>query len=83
MIELGINIDHVATVRQARRTRYPSPVQAALIAETAGADLIIHGHAHAGTEKGVTPGGIPVRNVAQHVIGSAYRLYCLGNGALQ
>lgn len=40
MIELGVNIDHVATLRQARGTRYPSPVQAALIAERAGADAI-------------------------------------------
>jgi pyridoxine 5-phosphate synthase len=40
MVKLGINIDHVATLRQARGTRYPSPVQAALTAETAGADLI-------------------------------------------
>jgi pyridoxine 5-phosphate synthase len=39
-IRLGINIDHVATLRQARGTRYPSPVQAALLAETAGADAI-------------------------------------------
>jgi len=40
MIELGVNIDHVATLRQARGTCYPSPVQAALMAETAGADAI-------------------------------------------
>jgi pyridoxine 5-phosphate synthase len=40
MIELGVNIDHVATLRQARGTRYPSPVQAALMAEMAGADAI-------------------------------------------
>lgn len=40
MIFLGINIDHVATLRQARGTRYPSPVQAALLAESAGADAI-------------------------------------------
>lgn len=40
MIELGVNIDHVATLRQTRGTRYPSPVQAALLAETAGADAI-------------------------------------------
>jgi pyridoxine 5-phosphate synthase len=40
LIHLGVNIDHVATLRQARRTRYPSPVQAALLAESAGADLI-------------------------------------------
>lgn len=37
---LGVNIDHVATLRQARRTAYPDPVQAALIAEQAGADSI-------------------------------------------
>ncbi len=39
-ILLGVNIDHVATLRQARGTRYPEPVQAALIAEQAGADVI-------------------------------------------
>ena len=39
-ILLGVNIDHVATLRQARGTRYPEPIQAALIAEQAGADGI-------------------------------------------
>ena len=39
-IQLGINIDHVATVRQARRAPYPDPVHAALLAEQAGADNI-------------------------------------------
>ena len=39
-ILLGINIDHVATLRQARGTRYPEPIQAALAAEQAGADAI-------------------------------------------
>ena len=39
-IALGINIDHVATLRQARRGRYPDPVHAALVAEMAGADSI-------------------------------------------
>lgn len=39
-IALGVNIDHVATLRQARRARYPDPVHAALAAEQAGADLI-------------------------------------------
>jgi pyridoxine 5-phosphate synthase len=39
-ILLGINVDHVATLRQARGTRYPDPVQAALEAELAGADGI-------------------------------------------
>ena len=37
---LGVNIDHVATVRQARGTRYPSVVEAAMLAERAGADSI-------------------------------------------
>ena len=37
---LGVNIDHIATVRNARGTTYPSPVEAALVAETHGADLI-------------------------------------------
>jgi pyridoxine 5-phosphate synthase len=39
-IALGFNIDHVATLRQARRARVPDPVHAALIAETSGADSI-------------------------------------------
>lgn len=37
---LGVNIDHVATLRNTRSTRYPSPLEAALVAETHGADLI-------------------------------------------
>ena len=40
MIRLGVNIDHVATLRQARGTRFPDPVQAAIEAEQAGADAI-------------------------------------------
>ncbi|HEX5046455.1 MAG TPA: pyridoxine 5'-phosphate synthase [Gammaproteobacteria bacterium] len=39
-IHLGVNVDHVATLRQARGTRYPDPVAAALAAEQAGADSI-------------------------------------------
>jgi len=39
-ILLGVNIDHVATLRQARGTRYPEPIQAALLAEQSGADAI-------------------------------------------
>jgi pyridoxine 5-phosphate synthase len=39
-IALGVNVDHVATLRQARRGRYPDPVHAALSAEMAGADSI-------------------------------------------
>lgn len=40
VIDLGVNIDHVATIRNARGTVYPDPVQAALLAEEAGADCI-------------------------------------------
>lgn len=39
-IRLGVNIDHIASLRQARRTRYPEPVEAARVAEQAGADSI-------------------------------------------
>lgn len=45
--------------------------------DNAGADLVIHGHAHHGSEKGRTPAGIPVRNVAQPVIRHAYNVYTL------
>ncbi|MET3107632.1 pyridoxine 5-phosphate synthase [Oxalobacteraceae bacterium GrIS 2.11] len=40
MLELGINIDHVATLRNARGTVYPDPIRAAILAEHAGADVI-------------------------------------------
>jgi pyridoxine 5-phosphate synthase len=40
MIDLGVNIDHVATLRQQRHTIYPDPIEAAIRAEQAGADLI-------------------------------------------
>jgi Icc-related predicted phosphoesterase len=46
--------------------------------DAAGADLAIHGHGHRGTEKGCTPGGVPVRNVALPVIGRAYNVYRVG-----
>jgi pyridoxine 5-phosphate synthase len=39
-IQLGVNIDHVATLRQARRASYPDPLYAALVAEQSGADSI-------------------------------------------
>lgn len=39
-VKLGVNIDHVATVRQARGVRYPDPVEAARVAEASGADQI-------------------------------------------
>jgi Icc-related predicted phosphoesterase len=48
-----------------------------------GADLVLHGHAHHGVEKGITPGGIHVRNVALPVIKHAYNLYCLRDGEVE
>ncbi|MFH9347719.1 metallophosphoesterase [Kitasatospora sp. NPDC017646] len=43
----------------------------------AGADLAVHGHAHLGTERGLTACGVRVRNVAQPVIGRAFAVYQL------
>lgn len=45
--------------------------------DAAGCDFAFHGHAHAGTEVGITPGGVPVRNVAQPVIQQSYKVYPL------
>lgn len=47
----------------------------------AGADLVLHGHAHHGTEKGLTAGGIPVRNVAMPLLRRAYAVYELDGAA--
>lgn len=69
------------TLRGERLEIYPF-LGSYLLAEAvdrAGADIVFHGHAHAGSEKGVTPGGVRVRNVAQPVIGSAFKAYCLGD----
>lgn len=51
--------------------------------DEAGAQLIFHGHAHRGVEKGSTTGGIPVRNVAQPVIRHAFNVYTLGTDEYQ
>lgn len=45
--------------------------------DEAGADLAVHGHAHYGTEHGVTNGGIRVRNIAQPLLRQAFALYHL------
>jgi Icc-related predicted phosphoesterase len=45
--------------------------------DRAGADLALHGHAHYGVEKGLTPRGIPVRNVAMPILKRAYAIYTL------
>ncbi|GAB3881111.1 hypothetical protein GCM10029964_036650 [Kibdelosporangium lantanae] len=45
--------------------------------DSARVDLALHGHAHFGSEQGVTPGGVRVRNVAQPVIRKAFATYVL------
>ncbi|HAM02133.1 MAG TPA: metallophosphoesterase [Acidimicrobiaceae bacterium] len=67
------------TLRGERPEIYPF-LGSYLLAEAidrAGADLAIHGHAHNGTERSVTPGGVHVRNVAQPVLRRACAVYCL------
>jgi Icc-related predicted phosphoesterase len=68
------------TLRGERLEIYPF-LGSYLLAEAidrAGANLIVHGHAHGGIEKGTTPGGIDVRNVAMPVIRHPFNLYALG-----
>ena len=45
--------------------------------DRAGADLVVHGHAHRGVPAGATPGGVPVRNVAQAVIRRPYAVFTI------
>jgi Icc-related predicted phosphoesterase len=66
-----------ATLLGEKREIYPF-LGSYLLAEAIdchGADAVFHGHAHMGSERGFTPGGIPVRNVAQPVIRHAYNIY--------
>ncbi len=66
-----------ATILGEKREIYPF-LGSYLLAEAidaAGCDGVFHGHAHHGVERGATPGGVPVRNVAQYVIRHAYNIY--------
>ena len=56
-------------------------VRVLLASACIGADLAIHGHAHAGTERGVTARGVRVRNVALPVIMHTYQVYCFDGAA--
>jgi Icc-related predicted phosphoesterase len=51
------------------------------VIDRARCNLAIHGHAHRGVERGATAGGVPVRNVALHVIRKPYKVYCLTPGS--
>jgi Icc-related predicted phosphoesterase len=66
-----------ATLEGERREIYPFLGSHLLgdAIDRAGADLVVHGHAHRGAERGVTDQGIPVRNVAQPVHGRPYVVY--------
>ena len=81
--DVRIALLHYAPVEDTVRGEHPAIfpfLGSYLLAEAidrAGADVVFHGHAHRGTERGVTPGGIRVRNVAQPVLGHPYRVYSL------
>lgn len=67
-----------ATLLGERKEIYPF-LGSYLLAEAIDSSPVtaaFHGHAHRGVEKGETPRGVPVRNVAQHVIRNAYKIYC-------
>jgi len=79
--DVRIVLLHYSPVRDTLRGESPELypfLGSYLLAEAiddAGADLVVHGHAHNGSERGMTPGGVRVRNVAQPVIRSAYRVF--------
>jgi Icc-related predicted phosphoesterase len=79
--ELRIVLLHYAPVRETLLGEHPEIypfLGSYLLGEACdrhGADLVLHGHAHHGTEKGLTPGGIGVRNVAQPVLRKPYAVY--------
>ena len=81
--DIKVALTHYAPVNETlageRREIYPF-LGSYLLGEaidTEYVSLVVHGHAHAGREKGVTPGGVQVRNVALPVIGAWYKVYDL------
>ena len=84
-VDLRIALLHYAPVRATLRGETPELypfLGSYLLAESVdavGADLVLHGHAHHGSERGVTTGGVRVRNVAQPVIRRAYRVFDLSH----
>jgi Icc-related predicted phosphoesterase len=84
--DVRVALMHYAPIRETLQGEPPEIfpfLGSYLLAEAvdrSGADLVIHGHAHRGTEHGVTPGGVNVRNVAQTVIRQAYAVYGFETG---
>lgn len=79
--DVRVTLLHYAPVRDTLRGEPPEIfpfLGSYLFAEAidrGGADLVVHGHAHRGSERGTTPAGVPVRNVAKAVLRSAYAVY--------
>ncbi|HEX5950963.1 MAG TPA: metallophosphoesterase [Actinomycetota bacterium] len=82
--DVRIALTHYAPVRDTLQGEPPELfpfLGSYLLAEAidrAGCDLAVHGHAHRGTEHGVTAGGVTVRNVAQTVLRQGYAVYTFG-----
>ena len=88
-VDMRVALMHYSPVKDTLRGEPPEIyafLGSYLLAEAvdrAGADLVLHGHAHRGSEHGVTPGGVPVRNVAQQVIRRAYKVFSVGEEVTQ
>jgi Icc-related predicted phosphoesterase len=85
--DIRIALTHYSPVRDTLRGEPPEIypfLGSYLLAEAidaASAAVAIHGHAHRGREHGTTDGGVPVRNVAEPVIGMPYRVYGVGGSS--
>jgi Icc-related predicted phosphoesterase len=79
--EVRIALTHYAPVRDTLRGEPPElfpflgSYLLAEVIDAAGVDVAFHGHAHHGRERGLTDGGVAVRNVAEPVLGAPYRVY--------
>ncbi len=82
-VDVKVAVTHYSPIRDTLQGEPPEIfpfLGTYLLAEAidrAGADLALHGHAHHGSEKGVTPGGVNVRNVAMPVLRRPFAVYCL------
>ena len=81
--DLGLEVEVEVDRQQQRRASQPPAVEDRPWArdDRAGADLVLHGHAHRGSDRGLTPGGVRVRNVARTVIGAPYCVFELDGGS--